>query len=147
MALSPNNMFLRFLYADDLSIYLGSWKSLLQMKPHNVLHWHFVYSLMSLVFIICFIYFTSENLFMWDISATAELNAVHCVTGSFLRNMKRAGRGVLVPVGCEIFWQNWHLDDGYLKRHSRLWERRIICLVLHKTLSDTTQGFHLPPMV
>lgn len=57
-------------------------------------------------FFICFAFFTSENLFMRDISATAELNAVHCVTGSILRIMKRAGRGVPVPVGCEICWQN-----------------------------------------
>lgn len=37
----------------------------------------------------------------------------------------------------------WMTDT--CKIHSRLWERWIICLVLHKTLCDTAQGFHPPP--
>lgn len=50
----------------------------------------------------------------WDVWAGVELDAVHCVTGTIYAIRERAGRGEVVLVACEICWQDWHLDDGYL---------------------------------
>lgn len=75
------------------------------------------------------------------------MHCVHCITRTIHAVMNRAGWGASVPAVCKTCQQDWHFDDGYLKRHSRLWERRIICLVLLQTLGDTAQGSHPPPTV
>lgn len=75
------------------------------------------------------------------------MHCVHCVTRTIHAVMNRAGWGSSVPAVWKICQQDWHFDDGYLKRHSRLWERWIICLVLLQTLGDTAQGSHPPPTV
>ena len=84
----------------------------------------------------------------WDVWAGVELDAVHCVTRSIYAIRKRAGGGEVVPVACEIcrhgLTLGWRIP---VKIHSCPWEGGIICLVLHKTLSDTTDGFHSPPTV
>lgn len=96
---------------------------------------------------VCTACLTSFLVCMGDVSAAVELHAVRCVTGTIHAVMNRAGWGVPLPVVCKICQQDWHFDDGYLKRHPHLWESRIICLVLLKTLGDTAQGSYSPPTV
>lgn len=66
--------------------------------------------------------------------------------------------GVFMQSGseqAEVRWCQWRVKSaGWIdtrmtdtcKIHSRLWERRIICLVLHKTLSNTAEGSHPPSL-
>lgn len=84
---------------------------------------------------------------MGDVSAAVQFHKVRCVTGTIHAVMNKEGWGAPLPVVCKICQQDWHFDDGYLKRHSRLWESQIICVVLLKTLGDTTQGSYSPPKV